>query len=75
MSTDGFFSTTTTTIARYAMIGDNIIRLDEIQSVRSQDKLINDDDLPLSLVRFRNKEEMTVEATPEDIFELIGQKI
>ena len=75
MSTDAndFFSTTTTTSARFALIGDKIIRLDEIQTVVSSG--IEMEEMPLSVVHYRNKEEVTVEITREDLFDLLGTKI
>jgi hypothetical protein len=75
MSTDAnnFFSTTTTVSARFALIGDKIIRLDEIQTVvQAMDET---EEMPLSLVYYRNKEQVKVEATREDIFDLLGAKI
>jgi hypothetical protein len=75
MSTNAndFFSTTTTVSARFALIGDKIIRLDEIQTVvQAMDET---EEMPLSLVYYRNKEQVKVEATREDIFDLLGAKI
>jgi hypothetical protein len=75
MSTNAndFFSTTTTVSARFALIGDKIIRLDEIQTVvQAMDET---EEMPLSLVYYRNKEMDKVEISREDLFELLGTKI
>ena len=75
MSTDsdGFFSTTTTTSARFALIADKIIRLDEIQSAVSS--IDETEDSPVSMVCYRNKEMDKVDISREDLFELLGTKI
>jgi len=75
MSTDAndFFSTTTTTSARFALIGDRIIRLDEIQTVLPSG--IETEERPLSVILYRNKGEVTVEITREGLFDLLGTKI
>lgn len=75
MSTDAnnFFNTTTTTSARYALIGDRILRLDEIQTVLpAADET---EEMPLSIVFFRNKEYVKIEASREDILDMLGTKI
>ena len=60
----------TTEGVRYALIADTIIRLDEIQTVVSS--MDDTEKSPKSIVYFRNKERVTVEATREEIFKALS---
>jgi hypothetical protein len=66
--TDDYYETTT--FARYALIKDVVVRLDEIQTVTP---LHSDQELERCTVYYRNGHTVNVEATPQEIFELLGR--